>query len=224
MEAMTFFAASQNAPFLVASAVVAILGVLELLTLAVGSPLSGMLEGFLPDAPHADFHAGLDAGDGHGFVDHALGWLNAGRVPFLVLVVVFLTGFAAVGFAVQWLAASLVGLLPWPVALAPAIIGALPLTRASSRAIARAVPREETYAVGIESLVGRVATVTLGPATRDAPGKGRVTGPHGNTHFVRLRPADAEGRLDVGAAVLLTSQQGGLFDAIAAPDSLLIRQ
>lgn len=218
MAAVEFFAASQNAPFLVAVAVVAILGALELLTLAVGSPLSGMLEGFLPDAPEVDID--VDVGGEHGFVDAALGWLNAGRVPFLVLLIVFLTGFAVTGYAVQWLVAPLLGLLPWPVALVPATLGALPATRFCSRAIARVMPREESYAAGVASFVGRVATVTLGPVTRDRPGKGKVTGPHGNTHFVRIRPADADARFEIGDEVLLTGQQGGLFDAIAAPAAL----
>jgi len=104
--------------------------------------------------------------------------------------------------------------------MVPAVLGALPVTRASSRLIARLIPREETYVADLDSLLGRVATVSLGPITRPSPGKGRVSGPHGNTHFVRIRPAQPDGRFEVGDKVLLTARERSLFDAIAAPASL----
>src|SRR5262249_40367293 len=58
-----------------------------------------------------------------GVVSAALGWLHVGKVPMLVLLVIFLTSFAVVGFAAQFAARALLGFfMPLPAVVALALV------------------------------------------------------------------------------------------------------
>ena len=61
-----------------------LIAIVEGMAMVVGATLSGVLQHHLPD-PWDNIH---------GPFDKLLGWLHVGRVPFLVLVVLFLAGFA----------------------------------------------------------------------------------------------------------------------------------
>ena len=232
MAVIDFLTADQNGPFMIAAAVVLILGALELVSLMFGVALSGIIQDILPDfdGPDIDGDIGLDTDadadvdgvDLHGdtsVLAQAFSWLNAGRVPLMILLIIFLAGFAVVGYVAQWIAHAVI-LLPWPLAMIPALMGAVPFTRVASRAFARVMPSDETYVLNEDALVGHIGVVTLGPVTRSKPGKARIVGPHGNTHFIRVcaaRPAD---RFPVGKSVLVTSHERALYDVIEPPDSL----
>ncbi|MDH3475206.1 MAG: YqiJ family protein [Rhodospirillales bacterium] len=249
MTVFEFLFADQNGPFLVAMVVTLAFGLIEMVSLLLGFGLSDMIDNLLPDlGPDieagveldvgadldadldldvgADVDAGVDAdagapdaGDGN-FLVAALGWLNVGRVPFIVLLASYLTSFAVIGWVGQWFVSGLFGLLPAAVAAPVAAFAALPPTRWISRIVGRLVPREETYAVSEAQFVGLVARVTLGPVATDTPGKAKLTDAHGNSHFVRVRAARDGVRFETGAEVLLVECEGNLFQVIAAPDSL----
>src|SRR5580692_5682969 len=96
-----------NAPFLVALCMMAFIGALEGLSLLIGTGLLSHVDAF--------FSVHLDGG--------FLGWLHIGRVPLLVLIVLFLMGFAIVGLALQGVVEGLVG-APLPPLLASLIAAA----------------------------------------------------------------------------------------------------
>ena len=232
MSGFEFFFADQNFPFLVAMGVTLLIAVIEVAGLLFGLGLSEAIDNMLPDLGPSveagidvdldlDLDADLDAVPAEpGAFGHLLGWLNVGRVPFLVLLIVLLASFSVVGFAAQLAIASLGLLLPaWIVAPA-AFAVALPTTRAASRLVGHLVPREETYAVSEEELIGRTATITLGPVDATTPGKAKLVDQHGNVHFVRLRAAAEDLRFERDASVLLVGLEGSVFEAIAPPDSL----
>ncbi|MGT2492040.1 hypothetical protein ACU4GD_19740 [Cupriavidus basilensis] len=50
-------------------------------------------------------HSDASAADA-GAIGQFLGWLHVGRVPLLMLVILFLTGFAIVGLVLQWVLAA----------------------------------------------------------------------------------------------------------------------
>ncbi len=227
MSSIDFLFADPNWPFLAAAAATLIIGAVELIGMLMGLGLSHMIDDLLPDLDFdadADLDGGADPGgaeaSGAGALARALGWLNVGRVPFLVLLICFLALFAISGLVMQILAQGVIGLLPALIAAPLAGALALPGTRMVSRALARVVPREETYAVSDAQLIGRVAAVTLGPVSRDTPGKAKVSDQHGNLHFVRVRAAKAAESHDSGAAVLLVSLEDAVFEVIAAPPHL----
>lgn len=215
MNGTNFFFAEQNSPFLVAMAVTLGIAAVETLSLVLGLGLSEIVDDFLPD-----FDADTPEVETSLFAE-ALGWLNVGRVPLLVLLLAFLGVFTAGGYGLQLLVRGAFGfLLPAVIAAPAAFAMAVPATRLTSRALARVMPREETYATGDDELIGRIAVITLGPVTRRTAGKAKVADEHGNTHFVRLRAAQRGKRFLQNDRVLLVSHRRALFDAITPPHSL----
>ena len=200
-----------NAPFLVAICIMVFIGAIEGLSLLVGTGLLHHLDSFV--AAHLDQATHLFPGDG------VLGWLHVGRVPLLVLLVLFLMGFAIAGLALQWAVTGLVG-DPLPPALASLIAaaGALPAVRFLGGQIARHIPRDETSAVSEDSFVGRVARLTADSATAGQPGQAKLTDEHGRTHYLLVEPHDPEVRFARGEAVLIVSRaSGSRFQAIRNP-------
>lgn len=215
MNGADFFLADQNGPFLVTMVLTLAIAGVETLSLLLGLGLSDLIDDFLPD-----FDAETPEAEGS-LLGEALGWLNVGRVPFLMLLLAFLGVFTLGGYGLQLVLRGTFGfLLPSVVAVPAALTLAIPATRLTSRGLARIMPREETYATGDDDLVGRIAVVTLGPVTRRTPGKAKVSDTHGNTHFVRVRASRRGKRFQQDDQVLLVGHRRSLFDVIAPPDSL----
>lgn len=237
MTDLQFLFADHNSPFAVAMVITLIIAAIELVSMLVGLGLSDLIDSMLPDLdpgldvdldPGLDVDVDLDAdagvegldGSDSGLFAEGLSWLNVGRVPFLVLLIAFLTLFAVSGFVLQLVAAAVIVPLPVFVAVPVALFAAVPMTRGASRGLGRIVPREETYAVGQGQFIGLVADVTLGPIAARRPGRGKVVDQHGNSHNVRIRSANAGEHFQVGDQVLLVARDKGLFDVVAPPESL----
>lgn len=202
----------ENRPFGVAALTLAGLLVLELVLLLVGISASSVVEKGLD----------LDHDGAPDWLGGMFGWLNAGRVPLLVLLMLLLGGFAAVGYALQSVVHAAVGSwLPAWIASAAAFVGTLPIARAGSRLTARIVPRDETYVAEQADFIGGTATVTVGPLDQGRPGRVRLRDRHGNWHFLIARAAAGQGPFAIGATVLLVEHQGGVYLAIA-PDTELM--
>jgi hypothetical protein len=154
-------------------------------------------------------------------IGNFLDWLNAGRVPLLVLIMLALGAFAALGFALEAVARAVWMPLPALAASVIALAGAVPVVRSTSRAIAHLVPRDETYAVDPADFVGRTAEVTMGPLDDGLPGRVKLRDAHGNWHFPRARAAKGHGPMGIGATVLLVDREGTAFLAVPAPNDLL---
>ncbi len=149
-----------------------------------------------------------------------MGWVNAGRVPVLILLITWLAAFAAGGFVIQTIAMSLWAALPALAAGLAAFLLAAPVTRFTTRLVSRIIPREETYAVSDDDLVGRIAEVTLGPLDQGPAGRVKVRDPHGNWHFLMAKAAEGQAPVPVGAQVLLVDRRGPTFLVIPAPEEL----
>src|SRR6202521_4708305 len=80
-------------PFAVAAAIMAVLGAIELLTTLVGFSIGGLVGNDV--AVEADSHDAL----GGLFL-----WINAGRLPLLILIILALGIFAIEGFFLQGIA------------------------------------------------------------------------------------------------------------------------
>jgi len=199
------FLAPESWPFTVALMLLVAIAAIEGIALLIGVSFWGWLDHFAP---------GIEAGP-----DSWLGWLHLGKVPMLVLLVVLLTAFALIGYTVNGLSHNVVGFYP-PTALSSivAFLGALPVVRVAGAAIARIIPRDETFAVPLDSLVGRVAMVVNGTARFNYPAEARVTNEHGRTLYVHVEP-DSEGtQFAAGDSVLLVKQiSGSRFFAISNP-------
>ncbi|HEY0685283.1 MAG TPA: YqiJ family protein [Steroidobacter sp.] len=186
-------------PFTVASGLLLLIAIIECLAMVVGASLSQSLQQMFPEG-----------GEVAGPFDKVLDWLSVGRVPLLVLVILFLACFALAGFALNLIVHSLLGFwAPTLIAAIVAFVVTLPMVRLLGAGVARLIPQDETYAVSFESLVGRVATIVTGTARPGFPAQAKVANEHGQMLYVMVEP-EAEGMtFQSGERVLLTKQLAG---------------
>ncbi|MGU3402161.1 OB-fold-containig protein [Methylobacterium brachiatum] len=219
---MTSFAASSVFPFTLAALVMVGLVLVEGVSLLIGQSLSGLVDGLL-NHEVGFVHDGLetDADASNAFSPASwLSWLNVGRVPFLILLIVALAIFALAGFVLQAAAGALVGPLPAWIAGPIAVVLTAPVLRGSSRILARAIPRDETYVITADDLIGTTAEVTLGPLDAGLPGQVRALDRHGNAHFLRARAAPDAPAMARGERVLLVDRADSVFVAVPAGPEL----
>ncbi len=139
-------------PFAIAAAIMVALGGIELLTTLVGFSIGQLVGDGV--AVEADSHNGLDG---------LLLWINAGRLPLLILIILALGVFAMEGFLLQGIAHMAGITVPVAIAAVAAAAGSLPVIRSTGRGLARIIPRDESYAVSDADFVGKVALVSIGP-------------------------------------------------------------
>jgi hypothetical protein len=226
-----WFTAPGSAPFAVALLVMVGLTVVELMAMLTGFSVNDAVDEFvvshsaietIGDAP-----TGLEAttaADAPGLVSRFLAWLYIGKVPVLMVLVVFLTVFGVAGLMAQQALRSLLGAALPAVIAAPAMVFVtLPLVRVCAAGLARVLPRDETSAVDPATFVGRTAHVTGGTARAGLAAQARVIDQFGTTHYVLVEPEDAGAVLPAGTPVLLVRQTGGgRFAAIANPNAALV--
>lgn len=213
-----------NAPetriFGIALALMLLLGLLEVLSLLAGN-FNDWIDGLLPDSLTETAHA--EIGPDAGVFIRFLSWLYVGRIPLLMLVVVFLAVYGITGYLLQGLFQTVFGnyLNAW-LAAAAAWLVSLPVVRTASAGLYRVMPKDETTAIEQKHLIGRVGVVVLGEAHAGKPAEVRVKDQYGQHHYVMAEP-DGDGEvLKQGDAVLLVSLAGHTFKAIANPSGSLV--
>ncbi|MCB5176184.1 OB-fold-containig protein [Microvirga lenta] len=204
-------------PFAVAGLVMAGLVLIETVSLVGGFSLSHFIDKGVDVDAYDGHHADLG---GAGWLGGMLGWVNAGRVPALIFLIVWLASFAVAGFVIQTVAIGVWTALPTLAASLAAFLLATPATRFTTRLVSFIIPREETYVVSNDDLVGRVAEVTLGPLDQGPPGRVKVRDAHGNWHFLIAKVADGHAPVPVGGQALLVDRSGSTFLVVPAPDEL----
>jgi hypothetical protein len=196
---IAFLVQSGTAPFTVALLLMLLLGVVE--AIGLGSSAIEL------DTDTGELGGGLD-------------WLNVGRLPLLMLLVVFLSVFGLAGLVLQGAVLALTArLLPWFGAVPAATALAAPLTRWLGAGLARVLPRDETTAVAIDTLLGRRARIVIGTARRGHPARARVEDQHGLAHYVMVEPVD-DASLTEAALLLLTARHGDIFEAVEIPPDI----
>jgi hypothetical protein len=197
-------------PFAVAAAIMVALGGIELLTTLVGFSIGGLV----------GQDASVDADSHHG-LDGLFLWINAGRLPLLILTILALGVFSIGGFLLQGIAHSVGTAVPVAIAALMAAAGSIPVIRSTSRGLSRIIPRDETYAVSDADFIGKVALVSVGPLDQGLPGRVRLKDVFGNWHTVAARASPDSEALPVGASVLLVDRDAKSFIAISAPADLI---
>lgn len=205
---MELFLAPQNLPFTVAIVVMLGLTVLEGVGLLFGSGVSEWMDGLLPDA----WHLGSPDYDG------PLAWLHLGKVPLLMLLIIFLVSFGLSGLLLQHAVHGISGYyLPGVVASVPAFIAALPVVRGVGGLIARVMPKDESSVVSEQALLGRTAVITLGVARQGQPAEAKLRDQHGQTHYVMVEPDTVASEFPAGTEVLLVKKLSAHYRAILNP-------
>ena len=194
---LEIIAAPANLPFSVALLLMLMIGAVEALGLGAS-------------AAHLDIDSDLDGGG------DLLGWLGVGRVPLLMLLVLFLAFFGLVGLAIQQFAGPLTLWIAAPAAAA----AALPLTGLGARGLGRIMPGDETTAISLDSLIGRRGTITIGTARRGSPAQARVRDMYGQVHYVMVEPYDDNQAIGEGEGVRLDRRDGNIFIALARTERI----
>jgi hypothetical protein len=200
-------------PFAISAAIMVTLGGIELLTMIVGFSISELIG--------KDFALETES---HSAIGGLFLWINAGRLPLLILMILALGVFAISGFLLQAIAHSIGTAVPVALAALAAAAVSLPAIRVTSRGIARIIPRDETYVVDEADFVGHVGEVSIGPLDQGLPGKVRLKDVFGNWHSVAARASPDSTPLPVGASVLLVDRDAKCFIAISAPADLITQQ
>ncbi len=229
--------ADANMPFAIALTVMLGIAVLEGVAMLLGAGISGFIDSMLPELDvdvdidvdldaDVDFDAspGIDASEVPAVapLSRFLGWLRIGKVPILILLVILLTSFGLIGFFIQSLTHNLSGFyLPSSIASAASFAVSLPVMRVTALGLEKIMPKDETTAVTEQSLVGRVATITLGTAEKGSPAEAKVTDQHGLTHYVMLEPDEADTQFVSGQDVLLVAYNGRVYAAIENTNTVL---
>lgn len=196
-----FLLSPDNVPFVAALVLMLLIGAVE--ALGIGGGLAA-----------GDGIEGLDA-DVNVETPSLLSWINVGRLPLLMLIVVFLFGFGMTGLIGQRIVAEVFGQPgPWFLAAPIAFAAALPVTRIFGRGVAKVMPRDETSAVSRDSLVGRVAVIVMGEARHASAAQARVRDQHGQVHYVMVEPDNSADVFEQGSSVLLVRYAGAKYFAI----------
>lgn len=191
------------------------IGAIELASLLIGFSPSSSIEAILPDVDIPDIEA-PDAGALElGPLSATLSWFAVGRVPVLVLLVIFLTAFALGGYLVQGVASSSFGgpISPW-LASIPALVGAAYATRHLGRLLGRIFPRDHSEAASQKEMIGSFATIIRGEAKQGQPAEAKTYDLRGRSHYVLIEPDDAETTYAAGDRVFIIGKKRNIYRAV----------
>lgn len=183
-----FISADYNFPFALSIALMLLFSVFEIVSfLLLGGALSHWLDSFLPDGVDVD----LDADGLHVFdsLESALAWLYVGRVPMMMLMVLYFTIFGLTGFTVQYLMMEIFNnpLNVWLAAILTFIVS-LVLMHYAAGGLYKVMPKDETTALSVTDLVGREATIILGECKIGKPAQAKLTDQFNQTHYILIEP------------------------------------
>lgn len=220
---LEFFVEPANSPFSIAIMVMFGIAILEGICLVLGFGIFQFLDTLLPELElNTEIDISVDM-ESPSALSRFFSWLRIGKVPILMLLVVLLTSFGLIGLTIQSFVVSITGhLIPGWLASIPALLLAFPVVSVSGKILEKIMPGDETDAVSEDSLVGRVATITIGTAKSGSPAEARVQDQHGTTHYVMVEPDLADSEFPSGSQILLIRNEGARFVAITASNSSLI--
>lgn len=209
----SLFTAVETLPFGVALGIIVGIAVIEGVGAFLATSPSAWLEELLPQKD-------LDA---DGIIDGPLGWLHVGKVPLLVLLILFLLGFALGGYILQLFARGLLGgYMPAWIASVPAFLIGLSTVRGLGALIAYIVPKDETSAVSDQTLIGRTGVVSGGVAKRGLAAQVRIRDAYGRAHYLMVEPDLDDDEFAEGTAVLIVKKAGAIYRAIRNPHADLL--
>lgn len=208
-----------NLPFAVSLGLMLALAGLEAAAAFLGTSPSAAIDNLLPDFDlevDVDVEVDADIGDAaagtNGILTGVLHWLSFGRVPTMVLLIVFLTVFGLAGLFLQSLVYQVQGaVLPGWFASIPALAIALPAVRYIGRALASVIPMEVSDAIRQDALIGATATITLGVAAIGQPAEARISRKSGGTLYVKVEPDQEGATYSQGSKVRLIRREGIVF-------------
>lgn len=180
MSGIDFIFAAENAPFTIAATVMLMIGGLELLSVLVGHSLSGLVDHFMPDALSGDLSVDLDLHtadidlnahpDAHmPFVVEFLNWFYIGKMPFLMVLVIFMMSFSTTGYLMNEIMFSITEhrLNTGFGSLVAFLLCLFPMHFLSA-VIYAIMPKDESEAISADDLIDRTGEILYGKLPQKA--------------------------------------------------------
>lgn len=197
---LEFILAPQMAPFIAALGAVGAIGLLELAAILVFGPVFSHFHFEMPDV------------DGS-FLSGAMSWLHMGKVPLMVLVLLFLSGFGLAGAALQLTLHSLgMNLADTLGASVPAIAVGLGMVRRVGGICSKLLADDDTV-LSVDDFVGVTARIVTGTARLAFPAEALFTDKFGRPHYVMVEPTAEGESFEQGTEVILGQRNPMGFEA-----------
>ncbi|TEW47862.1 OB-fold-containig protein [Psychromonas algicola] len=200
---LDFFLADFNLPYSISISIVFAIACLEGVGLLIGLSISNFLE----DLFSIDFVNDTELPSGG--ISATLGWLYLHRLPMLVWLLLLLSSFGIVGVTLNYLV-----LLPLWLTLPITIVATVFITRFLAKHLSKIIPKNESSATSSSSFVGKVATITIGKASKGHPTEAVVKDSYNQKHYVLVEPEESSKIFTQGMQVVLIQKQKSTWLAI----------
>ncbi|WP_371187493.1 OB-fold-containig protein [Thalassotalea maritima] len=203
---LDFILSDLNFVYNVALAIVVGLSLLEGLALLIGASIMSLLDDMV------DLNLDVDADVTTGGLTSVLGWLCLHKLPLLVWLVIMLTSFALCGLTYNYIIASSLNIdvLYW-LSKPFALLGAGFCCHYFGEAIAKIVPKNESSAVSVDGFVGKVATITIGKASKGNAAQAVLQDEFNQKHYVMVEPEQTQHTFPQGTTVVLLHKQANIW-------------
>ncbi|MCP3921545.1 MAG: YqiJ family protein [Desulfobacterales bacterium] len=207
---ITFILSDYNTVYLYSILIMFGIFILELVSILAGLNISGLIDDALPDFDlDGDLDMDIDVDTDLPFHHAVLHWFNIGNVPFLVLVIIFLTTFGLTGFIFQYFAVKFLNINISSYILVPLnILFSFYVLHKIGGIIGRLIPSEETTAISQESFIGRIAEITTGTSKKGMPAQAKIQDEHGRFHYIMTEPLNDGDEFPKGTTVLIVDKKG----------------
>jgi len=186
-----------------------------------GAGISTMLENFFPSF---DIDGDIAADSNPNIaLSKFFNWIRVKRVPILMLIVIFLTAFGIVGLSIQAAIFNTFGSFwsQWLIAV-PTLIISFYMLNLIGGWIAKILPKDETSSISSDELIGHIATITIGKATKGSPAEAKTQDKHGQTHYFMVEPDSETLTFIQGQKILIIAKNETLYIATdEIPDKLI---
>ncbi len=210
MSLVEFLFHSNNIIFTSAVILMLLIAFLEGILVVLGMGLSNLFDSLIPDF---DSNIEFEMDSGYSLTKF-FGWIRLKQVPILMLLVIFLTSFGLLGLFIQAILLNSLGIL-WLeyIVIIPTFIISLFSLRIIGGVIAKILPKDETSSISTSELIGHVAIITLGKATKGSPAEAKTKDKYGQTHYFMVEPENENEFFLQGDKVLLSEQNNTVFYA-----------
>jgi hypothetical protein len=200
---LEFFFSDINTPYTVAMGIVLTFALIEGIGLLVGLSLLELLDNISPIDLDIDTSSPLHGGR----ISSLLNWLCLSKLPMLIWLIIALTHFSMIGFAINYISLTT---LQWQptlfITFLITAIGALIMTHFIGSAFAQIRQKNETYAVSTSTFIGKWAKVTIGTATKGKPAEAVLTDNFNQNHYLMVEPEYEEEHLTQGSQIVIVQK------------------
>lgn len=188
-----------NFIFSLSLAIMLLLAFIEVAMMFIGFASSDVLDNLLPD---------IDTPDAGGAATKALAWLRIGKLPAIIILVIFLFSFGVLGLTLQIMVDSLFSLYLPTIIIAPiTLFLSLPLLRWLTGLLGSVFSAEESQSISRDGFVGQIATITVGESKKGSPAEAKFTDQYGTTHYLMVEPTVDDVSFCKGETVLIVGPE-----------------